>query len=377
MAAVLGILILGGWIAAYIAYANWLRKGLRERVVLTRLPSDEIRRRFESSVATMGWKVVDHDNPMVAQSPLLSGRRQQIALAMKKEGDLIRCSVKPVRVWLKRGVPYKSHTLRMRLNAFERAVPSVAGPTTVSSTVTSAVTPAAAAPSPAPTASSAAPTPKPAPSTPAAGAAAGRWADDPFGRHQLRYHDGAAWTEHVSDQGTTGTDPAEWSPSPAVAPAAAAPVPAPLAAPIPTPVAAAALPVTPAALSADDHDGRTMTRADLDALRAERAAVSIELDDGATHRFLEPTLLGRSPAGRPGEPTMACLSIDDPTRSVSKTHLLVRPGAGHLTVEDRGSANGTTVVLPDGTSHDLLAGQPMAVPAGGAVLFGDRRFTVR
>ncbi len=37
--------------------------------------------------------------------------------------------------------------------------------------------------------------------------AAGAWHPDPTGRHELRYWDGTRWTEHVSDAGTTGTDP--------------------------------------------------------------------------------------------------------------------------------------------------------------------------
>jgi hypothetical protein len=35
------------------------------------------------------------------------------------------------------------------------------------------------------------------------------WYQDPTGRHQLRYHDGNAWTEHVSDNGATSTDPVD------------------------------------------------------------------------------------------------------------------------------------------------------------------------
>ena len=34
-----------------------------------------------------------------------------------------------------------------------------------------------------------------------------QWAVDPFGAHDLRYWDGARWTEHVSDDGVLGTDP--------------------------------------------------------------------------------------------------------------------------------------------------------------------------
>jgi uncharacterized protein YxjI len=33
------------------------------------------------------------------------------------------------------------------------------------------------------------------------------WHPDPMGRHQLRYWDGAVWTDHVSDNGVQGTDP--------------------------------------------------------------------------------------------------------------------------------------------------------------------------
>ncbi len=59
---------------------------------------------------------------------------------------------------------------------------------------------------------------------PIAAVQAGQWAADPFGRHQLRYHDGTRWTESVSDSGVTGFDPAEaravpvaagqWAPDP-------------------------------------------------------------------------------------------------------------------------------------------------------------------
>lgn len=44
-------------------------------------------------------------------------------------------------------------------------------------------------------------TPPPPPSAPAG------WHADPFGRFELRYFDGATWTEHVALQGTQSTDP--------------------------------------------------------------------------------------------------------------------------------------------------------------------------
>lgn len=33
------------------------------------------------------------------------------------------------------------------------------------------------------------------------------WSADPTGRYELRYHDGARWTDHVSNAGQQGTDP--------------------------------------------------------------------------------------------------------------------------------------------------------------------------
>lgn len=40
------------------------------------------------------------------------------------------------------------------------------------------------------------------------------WYPDPTHRHELRYWDGAAWTDHVSDQGVTGTDPVDQAGTP-------------------------------------------------------------------------------------------------------------------------------------------------------------------
>lgn len=59
------------------------------------------------------------------------------------------------------------------------------------------------------------------------------WQADPFGRHELRYHDGSAWTAHVSDAGVTGSD------EPVPSPPGAVPPPPPAAAPV-APAAAAA-----------------------------------------------------------------------------------------------------------------------------------------
>jgi hypothetical protein len=41
--------------------------------------------------------------------------------------------------------------------------------------------------------------------------AAAGWFADPAGRHELRFWDGASWTEHVSDGGAVGSDPPDGS----------------------------------------------------------------------------------------------------------------------------------------------------------------------
>jgi hypothetical protein len=132
--AAVGILVLVAWIGGYFAYVSWLRKGLRTRTFESALPAEQLRLLFESKVASLGWKVVDHDNPMVAQSPLMAGVRQQIQLTMKRSNDRIQCEIKPVRIAVKglARTPTKAHTVRMRLNAFEAAARSrPTGPATV------------------------------------------------------------------------------------------------------------------------------------------------------------------------------------------------------------------------------------------------------
>ena len=48
--------------------------------------------------------------------------------------------------------------------------------------------------------------PPPPPDAPPPPAIPASWTPDPTGRHELRYWDGLAWTEHVSDAGVQSTD---------------------------------------------------------------------------------------------------------------------------------------------------------------------------
>lgn len=123
MGTVLGIAVLAAIIGGYIAYGSWLTSGIKPRTFDTSVPADRLRDLFVTKVARAGWKVVDDGNPMVAQSPLLTGIRQQIGLTVRSKGQGRASVVVGPQRWVTSwGVPKKGHTIRMRLNAFVDAV---------------------------------------------------------------------------------------------------------------------------------------------------------------------------------------------------------------------------------------------------------------
>ena len=104
-------------------YGAVLKQGIRNRHGTTALTPDQVRQLFDAKVATLGWSIVDDDNPRVAQSPLISGMRQQIGLRVDPidQGSAFEIvALRYVeRLW---GTPAKAHTMRMRMNSFVRAV---------------------------------------------------------------------------------------------------------------------------------------------------------------------------------------------------------------------------------------------------------------
>ena len=99
--------------------------------------------------------------------------------------------------------------------------------------------------------------------------------------------------------------------------------------------------------------------------------IVLRFSDGTEHRLRGMTLVGRHPEAVGQEIITDLISLDDPGRSVSKTHLLVGMDARGLFVQDRHSTNGTIVTLPDGQQILCAAGQTIRVPAGATVSFGD------
>lgn len=202
--------------------------------------------------------------------------------------------------------------------------------------------------------------------------------------------------------GAARADAASDAPAPAsAAPAAAAPVPVadPFASPGPatTPFGtpswtdASAAPVTgtsgwePPQLLPDGPDAPSRARAAAPpaesggvpaSSRPAASAARFVLDTGRIIDVGSGILIGRDPAPVTGDDGVAPVAIDDPTMSVSKTHLAVVPRGADTVVVDRGSTNGSAVVR-GGAEHPLVPGAPVALRPGDTIRFGDRHAMIR
>jgi hypothetical protein len=140
------------------------------------------------------------------------------------------------------------------------------------------------------------------------------------------------------------------------------------AAPEPAPVAVAPEPAPPAPVTSvfDPVDEQTV-------LRVRRAPARLLFTTGQMLTVQRSALVGRTPSPAPGEVVDTLFSVDDPTRSVSRTHFRIDWVDGHLTITDRGSANGIVIEdrprLGDGEAVELHNGEHVAV--------GDQAFTVQ
>ncbi|MCT9820634.1 FHA domain-containing protein [Microbacterium sp. W1N] len=164
---------------------------------------------------------------------------------------------------------------------------------------------------------------------------------------------------------TPGAAPVAGMPAATFAPAPPAPAPAPLPGPEPEPVAAppatgawapaAASPAT-AAAAGDDVDERT-------AIAPPRAAWRLEVPGAVVPLVADAVVLGRNPAAPAGVDGAQLVPIDDATRTVSKTHALLRRTGAGWTLVDLGSTNG--VFLPG--EREVTAPTPVT----GAFFLGD------
>jgi uncharacterized RDD family membrane protein YckC len=123
----------------------------------------------------------------------------------------------------------------------------------------------------------------------------------------------------------------------------------------------------------DEDVDRTQVRAG-SATPAPVAVLRIRLDDGRDFQLDRSVLVGRNPVGQAGEQQAQLLAVDDPGRSISKTHLHLLTDVAGIWVTDRNSTNGSAITTPDGRRAPLQPGVPSFVTPGSSVHFGDRTF---
>lgn len=87
-------------------------------------------------------------------------------------------------------------------------------------------------------------------------------------------------------------------------------------------------------------------------------------------------IVGRNPHPEPGEYFDHTVTIADPGKSVSKTHLEFGQDDGTLWILDRFSGNGTVARDPGGESKLCEPGRRYRVARGGRVAIGDQFFIV-
>ncbi len=137
----------------------------------------------------------------------------------------------------------------------------------------------------------------------------------------------------------------------------------------PTPPAALPAPADPSSL--DEELGRTMIRPSQSASR--HSGPTLVLDDGQRVALETTILLGRSPRDEEGA---VSISLADPERTVSKTHLRVTRVEDGILVTDLNSTNGVRISLPHGSDLWLRPSEPSPLGPGARVHFGVRSFIV-
>lgn len=87
--------------------------------------------------------------------------------------------------------------------------------------------------------------------------------------------------------------------------------------------------------------------------------------------LVRPVVLGRDPVPDQARPGAAAISLEDPARSVSKTHARIEVVGDRVQVTDLASTNGTRVLTAGGASIELEPGHPAEVPSGATILLGE------
>ncbi|MEE6272549.1 FHA domain-containing protein [Georgenia sp. MJ206] len=161
--------------------------------------------------------------------------------------------------------------------------------------------------------------------------------------------------------------------------------PAPAGPPAPDAVAAADGPAEPDDLG--DHDGHTILTADLRASaaglpdadapaeeppRPPDPELELVLSSGPRILMDRPVLLGRAPEASRfvGSDAPRLVTVPNPSRDISGTHVELRPAGGHVVVTDMNSTNGTVLTPPGQPAFRLPPGSGVPVVAGAVIELG-------
>lgn len=144
-------------------------------------------------------------------------------------------------------------------------------------------------------------------------------------------------------------------------------------------VPAAPQPVTPAPPAAGEPVGAAPAWEQPEAASGsgQRPEPRLMVDTGQVVELTtERTVLGRAPEAHGEWAHAVAVPVQDPGRSVSKTHLGVVSTAQGLWIQDFGSTNGTTILLPDGTEMAVEGPEASLLPEGACIRMGERLILV-
>lgn len=163
----------------------------------------------------------------------------------------------------------------------------------------------------------------------------------------------------------------DWPPPAYPVPATARPTPRPPV--VPGPVAPAAA-VPPERAYRRFEDTRVVHSGAVDTEASERFVLQFSTGEGTT--VFGSGLIGRNPVVQPGESFDQIVTITDPGKSVSKTHLEFGQTDGTFWVCDRFSGNGTVVRQPDERPQRLHPGRRHPVARGSRIDIAEQFFIV-
>ncbi len=130
--------------------------------------------------------------------------------------------------------------------------------------------------------------------------------------------------------------------------------------------------VATAATDASVIEGTEQQRAKVDPVPGDVIRFVLQFSTGESYTVLGSGLVGRSPRPEPGEFVEHLVTVVDPGRSVSKTHVEFGHDAGDFWVSDRHSGNGTVIREPGAEARLCEPGRRYFVVRGTRIDLGEQ-----